>query len=79
MNGKDYGRMRKIKYAVVVLGRMGRGHIDEINAQLGTELSTEGDFETIGGFILTHLGRVWKISPHPGGPTTKNTARWMSC
>ncbi|MDO4424824.1 MAG: transporter associated domain-containing protein, partial [Planctomycetia bacterium] len=32
--------------------------IDEINAQLGTELSTEGDFETIGGFILTHLGRV---------------------
>lgn len=32
MNGKDYGRMRKIKYAVVGLGRMGRGHIDEINA-----------------------------------------------
>jgi len=33
-------------------------HIDEINARLGTELSTEGDFETIGGFILTQLGRV---------------------
>ncbi|MBQ2821016.1 MAG: HlyC/CorC family transporter [Thermoguttaceae bacterium] len=37
---------------------LARVHIDEINAQLGTELSTEGDFETIGGFILTHLGRV---------------------
>ena len=37
---------------------LGRVHIDEINARLGTELSTEGDFETIGGFILTQLGRV---------------------
>ena len=41
--------------SAVVLGRV---HIDEINARLGTELSTEGDFETIGGFILTQLGRV---------------------
>ncbi|MBQ9456298.1 MAG: hemolysin family protein [Thermoguttaceae bacterium] len=37
---------------------LGRVHIDEINTRLGTELSTEGDFETIGGFILTQLGRV---------------------
>ena len=37
---------------------LGRVHIDEINSRLGTELSTEGDFETIGGFILTQLGRV---------------------
>lgn len=37
---------------------LGRVHIDEINSRLGTEFSTEGDFETIGGFILTQLGRV---------------------
>ena len=37
---------------------LGRVHIDEINSRLGTEFSTEGDFETIGGFILTQFGRV---------------------
>jgi len=37
---------------------LGRVHIDEINARLATELPTDGDFETIGGFILTQLGRV---------------------
>lgn len=37
---------------------LGRVHINEINSQLGTEFSTEGDFETIGGFILTQMGRV---------------------
>lgn len=37
---------------------LGRVHIDDINSQLGTNFSTEGDFETIGGFILTQLGRV---------------------
>lgn len=36
----------------------GRVHIDELNAQLHTELESEGGFETIGGFILTRLGRV---------------------
>ncbi|MBO5436245.1 MAG: HlyC/CorC family transporter [Thermoguttaceae bacterium] len=36
----------------------GRVHIDELNTQLHTEFASEGGFETIGGFILTRLGRV---------------------
>lgn len=41
----------------VVLGKV---RIDEINLELGTEFSTDGDFKTIGGFILNELGRVPK-------------------
>ncbi len=39
---------------------LAKARIDEINLRLGTEFSTEGDFETIGGFILTYFGRVPK-------------------
>ena len=36
----------------------GRYHIDDLNERLGLTLPENGDFETIGGFVLAHLGRV---------------------
>lgn len=35
-----------------------RAHISEVNAQLGAELPDEGDFETVGGFVLALAGRI---------------------
>ena len=36
----------------------GRFHIDELNERLGLKLPEDSDFETIGGFMLAHLGHV---------------------
>ena len=36
----------------------GRTHIDEINELLNIELPEDGDFDTIGGFVFSELGRV---------------------
>lgn len=41
---------------------LGRTHVDEINEAMRIELPDDGDFDTIGGFVLTELGRV----PLPG-------------
>ena len=41
---------------------LGRAHIDEINEQMGLALPEDGDYDTIGGFVFTELGRV----PIPG-------------
>jgi CBS domain containing-hemolysin-like protein len=35
----------------------GKVDIDEVNQRLGTQIEREG-FETVGGYLLTHLGRV---------------------
>ncbi len=35
-----------------------RVHVSEINAELGTELPQEDDYETIGGFVFATLGRI---------------------
>ncbi|MEN1681111.1 MAG: hemolysin family protein [Planctomycetota bacterium] len=37
---------------------LGRAHVDEINETLGVELPEDGDYDTIGGFVFTELGRV---------------------
>ena len=37
---------------------LGRAHVDEINDVMGVELPEDGDFDTIGGFVFTELGRV---------------------
>ncbi|MDC0935774.1 hemolysin family protein [Pirellulales bacterium] len=37
---------------------LGRTHVDEINDAMGIELPEDGDFDTIGGFVFTELGRV---------------------
>ena len=37
---------------------LGRAHIDEINTRLEIDLPEDDDYETIGGLILTRLGRV---------------------
>jgi len=37
---------------------LARVHIDEINDRLHIELPEDGDFDTIGGFVLSQLGRV---------------------
>jgi CBS domain containing-hemolysin-like protein len=41
---------------------LGRAHIDEINEQMGLALPEDEDYDTIGGFVFTELGRV----PIPG-------------
>lgn len=41
---------------------LGRAHVDAINAAMKIELPDDGDFDTIGGFVFTELGRV----PLPG-------------
>lgn len=41
---------------------LGRTHVDEINEALNIELPDDGDFDTIGGFVFSELGRV----PQPG-------------
>lgn len=41
-----------------IVEAVGRTHVDEINEQLGLELPEDGDFDTIGGFVFTELGRV---------------------
>lgn len=41
---------------------LGRTHVDEINEALGIELPDDGEFDTIGGFVFSELGRV----PQPG-------------
>lgn len=37
---------------------LGKTHIDELNEKFGLDLPEDGDFETIGGFLLTQLGHV---------------------
>ncbi len=41
---------------------LGRTHVDEINATMNIDLPDDGDFDTIGGFVFTELGRI----PLPG-------------
>lgn len=40
----------------------GRTHVDEINAAMGIDIPENGDYDTIGGFVFSELGRV----PLPG-------------
>jgi CBS domain containing-hemolysin-like protein len=35
-----------------------RVRIDEVNERLGTHLPEDGDFDTIGGFVFSHLGHI---------------------
>jgi CBS domain containing-hemolysin-like protein len=37
---------------------LGRAHIDEINEVMDVELPEDGDYDTIGGFVFSELGRV---------------------
>ena len=37
---------------------LGRTHIDEINETMKLTLPEDGEFDTIGGFVFTELGRV---------------------
>ena len=41
---------------------LARVHVDEINDRLGTNIDEDGDFDTIGGYVFSTLGRV----PSPG-------------
>ena len=41
---------------------LGRAHVDEINEVMNLDLPDDRDFDTIGGFVFTELGRV----PLPG-------------
>ena len=35
-----------------------RLHIDDLNRMFGTELSEEEDYDTLGGFVTTYLGKI---------------------
>ncbi len=37
---------------------LARVHVDEINQRLSLDLDEEGDFDTIGGFVFSELGRI---------------------
>ena len=37
---------------------LGKAHVDEINERLNIQLPEDGDFDTIGGFVFSELGRV---------------------
>lgn len=37
---------------------LGRAHVDEINEEMGLDLPDDRDFDTIGGFVFSELGRV---------------------
>lgn len=37
---------------------LGRTHVDVINERMNLELPDDGEFDTIGGFVFTQLGRV---------------------
>ena len=41
---------------------LARLHIDEINDRLRISLPDDGDFDTIGGFVFSELGRIPKVS-----------------
>ncbi len=40
---------------------LARVHIDEINSRLGAALAEDGDFDTIGGFVFSELGRLPRV------------------
>lgn len=40
---------------------IGRAHVDEINERMGFDLPEDQDFDTIGGFVFTELGRVPEV------------------
>jgi len=48
-----------------------RVHIDELNEQFDYCLPEEGDYDTIGGFVFTQLGRI----PEPNDTLTWNLLR----
>ncbi len=37
---------------------LGKAHVDEINQQLQAKLPEDSDFDTIGGFVFSELGRI---------------------
>ena len=37
---------------------LGKTHVDEINDRMALELPDDGDFDTIGGFVFSELGRI---------------------
>ena len=50
---------------------LARVRIDEVNERLGTHLAEDGDFDTIGGFLFSHLGHI----PAVGESVTVDDAR----
>lgn len=50
---------------------LGRTHVDEINEYLNLELPEDGDFDTIGGYVFSALGRV----PEAGEQITHGSVR----
>ncbi|MCA9247312.1 MAG: HlyC/CorC family transporter, partial [Planctomycetales bacterium] len=48
---------------------LGKTHVDEINDRMAIELPDDGDFDTIGGFVFSELGRI---------PANGESLEWQS-
>ncbi len=55
---EEVGDIRRITDHVSEIN--GRAHLEEINEQLGTQLPEDQEYDTLGGFLLSELGRVPK-------------------
>ena len=44
-----------------VLEISARTRVEDVNHRLQTELSENGDYDTIAGFVFSHLGRIPKV------------------
>ena len=38
-----------------------RAHLEEINEKLGTQLPEDQEYDTLGGFVLSEMGRIPKV------------------
>lgn len=57
----EYDREEEIEIREIeerILDVSGKVHVSEINKEWGTVIPESNDFETLGGFIFAHLGRV---------------------
>lgn len=50
------------------LEALGKVHLDELNDRLGLNLPDDGDYDTIGGFVFSQMGRI---------PTAGETIEWQ--
>lgn len=56
---KPYKKLDELTYDVDA-----RMYIDDVNEELDIELPEEEDYDTIGGFVFSHLGYIPKVGEH---------------
>ncbi|MFQ5506913.1 MAG: transporter associated domain-containing protein, partial [Planctomycetota bacterium] len=60
----EYDVAREDPLVILEKGRLaeidGKIKVDDLNEALGTDLPESEDYETVGGFVFSHLGRIPK-------------------